>query len=138
MALKILVAFLTVVAGIGGAIALYWVLNKIAESLPGRAQHRVKPYFYILPAYVALIFYLIYPGVLTVINSFKDSTSTNWVGFANFNKLLTSHDFQQTLLNTLLWILIAPAACVVIGLAVATLVDKLNPTGEKFSKTMIF
>jgi alpha-glucoside transport system permease protein len=138
MALKTLVAILTVLAGIGGAIALYWLLNLLAERLPGRAEHRVKPYLYILPAYAALIFYLIYPGVLTVINSFKDSTSTNWVGFANFSKLLTSHDFQQTLLNTLLWILIVPAGTVVIGLGVATLVDKLSPTGEKFSKTLIF
>ena len=136
--MKILVAVLTVLGGIGGAIALYWVLNKIAESLPGRMQHRVKPYFYILPAYLALIFYLIYPGVLTVINSFKDSTSTNWVGFDNFQKLLTSHDFQQTLFNTFLWILIVPAGTVVIGLGVATLVDKLTPSGEKFSKTLIF
>ena len=138
MALKVLVALLTVVAGIGAAIALYWVLNKIAESLPGKAEHRFKPYVYILPAYVAILFFLIYPGVLTVINSFRDATSTSWVGFANFHKLLSSHGFQQTLLNTLLWIIIVPTITVIIGLAVATLADKLGPSGEKTSKTLIF
>lgn len=138
MALKVLVALLTVVAGIGAAIALYWVLNKIAESLPGKAEHRFKPYVYILPAYVAILFFLIYPGVLTIINSFRDATSTSWVGFANFHKLLSSHGFQQTLLNTLLWIIIVPTITVIIGLAVATLADKLGPSGEKTSKTLIF
>jgi alpha-glucoside transport system permease protein len=138
MTLKILYAVLTVVAGIGAAVLLYWLLNKLMELLPGPLEGRLKPYAYILPAYVAITFYLIYPAVLTVINSFKDSTSTNWVGFANFSKLLSSHDFQQTLINTLLWIIIVPALTVVIGLAIAQLADKLSPTGEKLSKTIIF
>ena len=138
MAVKILIALLTVVGGIGAAILLFWVLNKIAEALPGKAEHRLKPYVYILPAYAAIIFFLIYPAILTVINSFKDSTSTSWVGFANFHRLLSSHDFQQTLLNTLLWIIIVPTVTVIIGLAVATLADKLSPTGENISKTLIF
>jgi alpha-glucoside transport system permease protein len=138
MAVKILVALLTVVGGIGAAILLFWLLNKIAEALPGKSEHKFKPYVYILPAYAAIIFFLIYPGILTIINSFKDSTSTNWVGFDNFHRLLTSHDFQQTLLNTLLWIIIVPTVTVIIGLAVATLADKLSPSGENISKTLIF
>jgi alpha-glucoside transport system permease protein len=138
MALKIIYAVLTVVVGIGAAVLLYWVLNKVAELLPGPVEARLKPYFYILPAYVAITFYLIYPAILTIIDAFKDSTSTSWVGFANFSKLLSSHDFQQTLLNTLLWILIVPAVSVIVGLAVATLADKLSPSGESLSKTIIF
>ncbi len=138
MALKIIYALLTVVAGIGASIALYWVLNKVVELLPGPTERRLKPYAYILPAYVAIIFFLIYPGILTVIDSFKDSTSQSWVGFANFSKLLSSHDFQQTLLNTLLWIIIVPVLTVVLGLAVATLADKLSPRGENLTKTIIF
>ncbi len=138
MALKILLAIITVVLGIGAAIVLYWLLNKLAELLPSRQEHRFKPYFYILPAYAAIIFFLIYPAVLTVINSFKDSSSTSWVGFDNFTHLLKSSSFQQTLFNTLLWIIIVPTFTVIIGLAVATLADKLNPSGEKFTKTLIF
>jgi alpha-glucoside transport system permease protein len=138
MALKIIFALLTVVIGIGGSFALYWVLNKLTELLPGPAERGLKPYVYILPAYVAIIVFLIYPGVLTIIDSFKDSTSTKWVGLHNFTRLLGSHDFQQTLINTLLWIIIVPAMSVVIGLAIATLADKLSPTGEKLSKTIIF
>jgi alpha-glucoside transport system permease protein len=138
MALKILYAVLTVVIGIGVAVALYWVLNKLCELLPGPTERRLKPYAYILPAYVAILFFLIYPGVLTVIDSFKDSTSQSWVGLGNFSKLLGSHDFQQTLLNTLLWIIIVPTLTVILGLAIATLADKLSPRGESLTKTIIF
>jgi alpha-glucoside transport system permease protein len=138
VALKIIYALLTVVIGIGGAVALYWVLNKLAELLPGNLESRLKPYVYILPAYVAIAFFLIYPGILTIIDAFKDSTSSTWVGFANFSRLLSSHDFQQTLINTLLWIIIVPTLTVVIGLGIATLADKLSPSGERLAKTIIF
>jgi alpha-glucoside transport system permease protein len=138
MALKIFYALLTVVVGIGASIALYWLLNKLVELLPGPMEQRLKPYAYILPAYVAILVFLIYPGVLTIINSLKDSTSTSWVGLHNFSRLLTSSDFQQTLWTTFLWILIVPAASVVIGLGIATLADKLSPAGENLSKTIIF
>lgn len=34
MVTKILTAILTVLAGIGGAVILYWLLNKLSEALP--------------------------------------------------------------------------------------------------------
>ena len=34
--MKILSALLTVLAGIGAALALYWLLNKLAELLPSQ------------------------------------------------------------------------------------------------------
>ncbi|MEP7092202.1 MAG: sugar ABC transporter permease [Nocardioidaceae bacterium] len=138
MTLKILIAVLTVVVGIGAAVLLYWLLNKLVELLPGPLEGRIKPYVYILPAYVAISFYLIYPGILTIIDSFKDSTSEKWVGLDNFTRLLGSHDFQQTLINTLLWIIIVPTLTVAIGLGIAQLTDKLSPSGEKLAKTIIF
>ena len=76
MASKILVALVTVLIGIGVALALYWLLNKLAELLPGRAEHRVKPYLYILPAYIAITIYLIYPAIQTIIDSFRDQART--------------------------------------------------------------
>lgn len=138
MALKILSALLTVLAGIGAALVLYWVLNKLAELLPAKAEDRIKPYLYILPAFAAIVVYLIYPAILTINNSFKDNLSLNYVGFDNYTELFSSKDFQETLLNTLLWIVIVPAVTVVIGLLIAVLSDRLRPGGEKLTKTIIF
>lgn len=136
--MKFLNAVIAVVAGVGGALILYWVLNRLAELLPTRWEERLKPYVYILPAYAAMAFYLIYPSIQTIVYAFKDSSSTEWVGFQNFTDLFGSQDFRQTLLNTVLWIIIVPLATIVIGLAVAVLSDRLRPGAEKFAKTLIF
>jgi alpha-glucoside transport system permease protein len=136
--IKAINTLLTVLAGIGSALVLYWLLNKLAELLPNRWEDRIKPYVYILPAFAAISLYLIYPAVQTVIYSFANSDSTKFVGFKNYSALLRSHGFQQTLFNTLLWIVVAPIAAVVLGLAVAVLVDRLRSTGEKTAKTIIF
>ena len=136
--MKLLSAVITVAAGIGAALALYWLLNKLAELMPSKWEERIKPFFYILPAYLAIILYLVYPAIQTIVASFQDATSTEFVGLANYTQLLTSGAFQQTLVNTLLWILIVPATTVVLGLGVAVLADRLKPSAEKLAKTIIF
>ena len=138
MAGKGLTALITVVIGIGAALLLFYALNKIAEVLPDKWEERLKPILYILPAFAAIVIYLVYPAILTVINSFKDRSSTEWVGLQNYDDLLTDPGFQDTIFNTLLWILVVPAATVILGLAIATLADRLGPSGEKLSKTVIF
>jgi alpha-glucoside transport system permease protein len=138
MVIKILNTILTVVAGIGVALVLYWILNKLAELLPGRWGDRVKPYLYILPAVAAIALYVVYPGIQTIVYSFANAQSTQFVGIENYTKLLTSAGFQQTLVTTLVWIIVAPLAAVLIGLLVATVVDKLQPGSEKAAKTIIF
>jgi alpha-glucoside transport system permease protein len=60
------------------------------------------------------------------------------VGLDNFGKLLSTPAFRQTLLNSLLWIAVVPAACIVVGLLVAALADRLAPRAEKAAKTIIF
>ena len=136
--IKFINTILTVLAGIGAALVLFWVLNKLAELLPNKWEDRVKPFVYILPAFAALGLYLIYPAIQTVIYSFANADSTKFVGFSNYTNLLKSHGFQQTLFNTLIWIAVAPIAAVLLGLFVAVLVDRLRANGEKTAKTIIF
>jgi alpha-glucoside transport system permease protein len=136
--IKVLNALIAVIGGVAGAIVLYWLLNKLAELLPGRWEDRVKPYLYLLPALAAIGLYLVYPTIQTFVYSFANERSTAFVGLDNYADLLTSPSFQNTLFNTFLWILIAPAGAIVLGLLIATLADRLRPSGEKLSKTLIF
>ena len=136
--IKPVAMILWIILGVGGALLLFWTLNRVAEMLPERAEQNVKPYLYIAPALLAIVIYLIYPAVLSVINSFKDNFSRNWVGLKNYQDLLGAHDFRQTLFNTLLWIIIVPAVTVAVGLLIAVLSDRLQPRGEKLTKTIIF
>lgn len=138
MTIKVLNALISIVGGVGGALVLYYLLNKFAEKLPGRWEDRIKPYVYLLPAVAAISLFLIYPAVQTIVYSFANRDSSAWVGLANYQELLTSPAFQQTLINTLLWIVIVPATTVVLGLAIAVLGDRLRPRSEKLTKTIIF
>lgn len=141
MLAKVTTAILTVLAGVGAAVILYWILNKLAELLPAKWEERLKPYFYILPAYAAITIFLIYPTLQTVVFSFKTKVgfpAETWVGIQNYQDLLGSDAFRQTLLNTLLWIVVVPTATVVIGLAVAVLADRLRTRTENTVKTLIF
>jgi alpha-glucoside transport system permease protein len=136
--IKIANALIAVVAGVGGAVALYYLLNKLVELLPAKWEERIKPFVFIAPAFAAITLFLIYPTIRTVILSFANRDSTEFVGFSNYSELLSSPNFQSTLFNTLLWIVIVPAVTVALGLAVAVLADRLRPGAEKLSKTIIF
>lgn len=138
MFVKTVNAILTVLAGVGAALALYWLLNKIVELLPTRWEERVKPYVYIAPALAAITVYLIYPAIQTILYSFANADSTRLVGLDNFTYLLKSESFRRTLFNTLLWIIVAPLASILVGLVVAVLADRLKPRAEKAAKTIIF
>ncbi|MGQ7296701.1 carbohydrate ABC transporter permease [Quadrisphaera sp. KR29] len=138
MTITILNAIIAVVGGVIGAVVLYWILNKLTELLPSKPQELIKPYVFILPAFAALGFYLIYPFVQTFVYSFANRDSSAWVGLANYQALFASPGFRTTLFNTFLWILIVPSFAIVFGLLIATLADRLRPTGEKLSKTLIF
>jgi alpha-glucoside transport system permease protein len=136
--ITILNALIAVVAGVAGAVVLYYLLNKVAELLPERVEEKVKPYFFLLPALAAIGLYLIYPAIQTFVASFANRNTTAFVGFDNYSDLLSSSSFQNTLINTLLWVLIVPAVTIVLGLLIATLADKLRPRAEKTAKTLIF
>lgn len=138
MIIKLINTLLTVVAGVGAAIVLYWVLNKLAELLPTRWEERLKPYLYILPAVAAICLYIVYPAIQTIIYSFANAQSTRFVGLDNYTRLFSSSGFRQTLLTTLVWLVVAPLAAVLLGLLIATLVDRLRPRAEKTAKTIIF
>jgi alpha-glucoside transport system permease protein len=136
--IRLINALLAIVGGVGAALLLFWILNKLVEMLPLKWEERLKPWVFIGPAVAAIAFFLIYPAIRTFILSFANAQSTAWVGTENYTDLLGSEEFRQTLYNTLLWIAVVPAATVAIGLGVAVLADRLGPQSEKLSKSIIF
>src|SRR3954451_17420413 len=105
MAIKVVNAVIAILGGIGGAIILFWLLNKLAESLPGRWEDRVKPWMFAGPAILAIGAYLIFPALQTLQYSFANEDSTAYVGFKNYPSLLSDPSFLQVLFNNLLWII---------------------------------
>ena len=139
MVIKILNTILTVVAGIGVVLVLYWILNKLVELLPGRWEDRLKPYVYILPAVAAIGLYVVYPGIQTIVYSFanarehRSSSGSRTTEAVELQRVPA--DAAQPRWCGSSWRR-SQRSCS--GLLVATLVDKLRPSGEKIAKTIVF
>jgi alpha-glucoside transport system permease protein len=136
--IKILNAVIAILAGVGGMLALYWVLNALVERLPSRWEERIKPYVFVGPAVAVVALFLVYPAVQTIVYSFADKKSEAWVGLENYTALWDDENFRSALVNNLLWMLVVPASAVIIGLLIAVLADRLRPTSEKIAKSVIF
>jgi alpha-glucoside transport system permease protein len=136
--IRVINALLAIVGGVGGALLLYFLLNKLVESLPQQWEERLKPYVFIGPAVLMIGLFLIYPAGRTIILSFANNTSTAWVGLENYTDLLTSRDVQNTLVHSVHWTAIVPTFVVALGLGIATLADRLGPQAEKLTKSAIF
>jgi alpha-glucoside transport system permease protein len=130
----------TVAVATAAVLLLFVVLDRVAESLPGRWERLVKPYLFVLPALTFVGIFLVYPTVQTVFDSFANSDTTKLVGLANYKALLVddADGFHRTLLNSLIWIAVAPLATVLLGLVFAGLFDRLRHNDEKVAKTALF
>jgi alpha-glucoside transport system permease protein len=135
---RIINALLAVAAGVGGAMLLFFLLNAVVERLPARWEELLKPYVFIGPAIAVVSLLLLYPAVRTIWISFFDANSEAFVGLANYQALYQDPALRRAIFNNFLWILVVPACCVAIGLAVATLADRLTTKWESISKSIIF
>ncbi len=113
-----------------GAIALFVVVLGLIFLAAGRANGRgSRPLALTVllgPALLLVTIGLVIPAIRTIYLSFFNSTSKKFVGFDNYVWSFTNSNNQQVLINTLLWIIIAPLAATGLGLALALLVDRMK------------
>ncbi len=91
---------------------------------------------FLLPAGLMLIFGLLWPGILTIKDSFYNASGDKAVGLGNYLEVATNPQFQIILINTLVWTIVTPLLSTAFGLLYAVLVDRTR--FEKFAKTLIF
>lgn len=128
-------AMLALTLGVGGIWALFYAGNVIVESLPGRVTAFLRPYLFVLPAVAVVGVYLVYPTVGTVVESFTD-VPEGADPLTNYRAAFSHADVLQAIRNNLIWLLVAPAASVGIGLAFAALVDRVRR--EAVAKAFVF
>jgi alpha-glucoside transport system permease protein len=130
-------AGVAIVVGVGGVFLLYWAMNRIVDYLPDSIRGGVRPYVFVGPALVILAVFLVYPVINTIIISFGDRQGEGWVGLDNYEFVFTDESMLRSIRNTAGWIIIVPAVAVSVGLAFATLADRLR-RGEQVAKSLIF
>ncbi|GAA3770603.1 hypothetical protein GCM10022240_23570 [Microbacterium kribbense] len=126
-------AFWVLILGavLGGG--LFW-LDYRARSGRGYLLQLIA---FLSPAVLLLVIGLVYPAIQTFVNSFLSNDGSKFVGLQNFIWVFTGGSTGLfAFINTIVWVLIAPAVATAIGLAYAVFVDRSR--GEKVLKVFIF
>ena len=126
-----------IVVGAGGVFLLFWMMNRVVDLLSERFRETIRPYVFVGPALVILTVFLVYPVFNTIFISFENSNSTEFVGLDNYKFVFTDVNMLRSIRNTAGWLILVPLAAVSIGLAFATLADRLR-RGEAVAKSLIF
>ncbi len=147
---QILNATITVIIGVGAALAYFWGSNWLLDRflLTGpdaspaqtirrdRARSSIRPWLFLFPALLFLSVFLIYPVFETLRLSFMDASSRKFIGISNYLWAFQDRVFLQSIFNNLLWLLVVPAASTAIGLLIAVIADRL--WWGNIAKSLIF
>ena len=142
-------ALFTVIIGVGGCFGYFfgsnWLLDRLFPAEGGspsvqnrnlKIQAAVRPWLFLAPALLLLGVYLVYPVFETVRLSFLDKNGEEFVGAANYIWAFHDSQFQQSIFNNLLWLLVVPAVCTFMGLVIAVLTDRI--WWGNLAKSLIF
>jgi alpha-glucoside transport system permease protein len=132
----LITASLAIVWGVGGIILLFVTAYHFVERLPKPWPARLEPWVFVGPALVMLIWVLLLPALRTVLLSFQDADSVNFVGLQNYTGVLGDPGMLTVFRNNLLWMIIGTTFTVSFGLLVAVLADRSR--FETLAKALIF
>jgi alpha-glucoside transport system permease protein len=106
------------------------------------------PWFYLAPALLIMLFFVVYPTMNTIYLSFLDTEGEQsatvtcqegqpcWGIFENYRHALTDETMLLAFRNNLLWIILMVPGTTGIGLVIAVLVDRIKQ--EALAKAVIF
>ncbi len=101
-----------------------------------RNRMQIVAWIYVLPAFILLGAFLVYPVLRTVYWSFFGRNSESYVGLDNYQYLFTQQDVLIVFRNNLLWLVVFTGVTVGLGLILAVLTNLVRY--EAVAKAVIF
>ena len=103
----------------------------------GRSRYRTGALF-LLPAFILLGVWLVYPTIYTIVRSFFGQTGYlgSWVGIDNYRTLFTTSTLVTAIKNSAIWVAVVPAFVCAFGLLFAVLTERIR--WSVAFKTVIF
>ena len=147
---ELLNASVFIALGVGGMLLYYygtnWVLETVFADRVGpngtitrsytNLRERIRPWIFVAPALIFLSVYLLYPALATLVYSFFDANSEEFVGFDNYEWAVNNDGFRRSVFNNAMWITVVPFASTAFGLLIAVLADRVR--WEAVAKSFIF
>jgi alpha-glucoside transport system permease protein len=127
---------ITLVVGLAAFAAIVVLLFILAERTSVKAQEWAKYLIFLVPAVALLVIGLIYPAIRTLILSFMNADSDEFVGMDNYVWAFTRPEILQVLTNTAIWVFVVPTVSTFIGLVIAYLTDRMKTAAVV--KSLIF
>ena len=138
MIVQIFNAILAIILGVGFCLLYFAGTNWLLDRLLGdkkradgtminrdQARATIRPWLFVGPALLFLALFLVYPVYETVKLSFMDNAGDSFVGLRNYIWLINDGEFQQSVFNNLLWLIVTPTMSCIMGLLVATMADRV-------------
>lgn len=91
-----------------------------------RGRRSVVALAFLAPALVLLGAFVVYPIVYTIIRSAFSARGGEFVGWENYVTMFTNESTFTAIRNNVIWVIVAPAACTVLGLIFAVLLDRIK------------
>jgi alpha-glucoside transport system permease protein len=117
-------------------IAVMGLVLFLADRVRSRKGEVLQTIAFVLPAAVLISVGLLYPGIRTIFESFKNAAGTEYVGIDNYKEIFTNSGLLTVLRNTAIWVIVTPIVATLIGLVYAVLIDKARI--EAVAKALIF
>jgi len=146
---QIYYSVLMMVIGVAGCVFYFfgsnWLLTLLFPAKRVSAERAarnlriagaIRPWLFLGPALLFLTLYLIYPVFDSVRLSLFDRSGEQFIGLDNYIWLLNDREFQESLLNNLLWLIVVPAASTFFGLIIAAMTDRVS--WGNIAKSLIF
>jgi alpha-glucoside transport system permease protein len=117
-------------------VAVMGLVLFFADRVRSRKGEILQTVAFVLPAALLISFGLLYPGIRTIFESFKNAAGTEYVGIDNYKEIFTNSGLLIVLRNTAIWVIVTPVVATLIGLVYAVLIDKARI--EAVAKALIF
>ncbi|MGR4000602.1 MAG: sugar ABC transporter permease [Alphaproteobacteria bacterium] len=158
---KTVLATRAVLTALAVSILYFYLSDLINQKICGNSHNGLKlresiqPWLFLAPAIALIIIFLIYPALETLrLSLLSDVPILNpngepvlndagqprlkkgFIGLNNYIFLLNSEDFHFAIRNSILWLIVVPTACIILGMTIAVIADKV-PWGT-LAKSLIF
>ena len=125
-----------VISALGLFILVLGTIFFIAGKFNGRKSRYIAATIFVAPAVLLVSAGIVIPAIQTVIYSFRDPESINYIGLENYRWMVNDPYIATIMRNTLLWLLVAPLFTTALGLILAVLLNRMKR--ESIPKSLLF
>ena len=110
-------------------IGLYFYINiteLLSPKISKKSKKSIAPWFWIAPALIILIVFLVYPVINTFMLSFMNANSTKFIGLDNYKFIFTDEKMLVALRNNLIWVVFFTFITVSMGICLAVITNAVK------------